>query len=92
MERYILAAVATGDFESAEASLEELAMLVDTAGGKAVFKVVQALDAVNNATYVGKGKAEELAGLMRELEADGIVCDDELTPVQMRNLSEITDS
>ena len=92
MERYILAAVATGDFESAEASLEELAMLVDTAGGKAVFKVVQALDAVNNATYVGKGKAEELAGLMQELEADGIVCDDELTPVQMRNLSEITDS
>ncbi len=90
-ERYILVAATAGDYESAEASLEELAMLVDTAGAKAVFKVVQSLHAVNNATYVGKGKAEELAGLMGELEADGIVCDDELTPVQIRNLSEITD-
>ncbi|MCR5789910.1 MAG: GTPase HflX [Lachnospiraceae bacterium] len=92
IEKYILVAVATGDYESAEASLSELAMLVDTAGGKAVCKVVQSLDSANNATYVGKGKAEELVGLMEEFEADGIVCDDELTPVQIRNLTEITDS
>ncbi len=89
IERYILVAVATEDYESAEASLSELAMLCDTAGGKAVCKVVQSLDAPNKATYVGKGKAEELAGLMEEFEADGIVCDDELTPVQIRNLAEM---
>ena len=91
IEKYILVTVATGDYESAEASLEELTMLVDTAGGKAVLKVVQSMEAINNATYVGKGKAEELSGLMRDFEADGIVCDDELTPTQIRNLAEITD-
>ncbi|MCR4656491.1 MAG: GTPase HflX [Lachnospiraceae bacterium] len=90
VERYILVAASTGDCESAEASLSELAMLVDTAGGKAVAKTVQSLDRINSATYVGKGKAEELTRLMEEFEADGIVCDDELTPVQIRNLSEIT--
>ncbi len=91
IERYILVAVATGDYESAEASLSELALLVDTAGGIAVCKVVQSLDSVNNATYVGKGKAEELVGLIEEFEADGIICDDELTPIQIRNLTKITD-
>ncbi len=91
VERYILVSATTGDYESAEASLEELAMLVDTAGGKAVLKVVQSMDSINTATYVGKGKAQELARLMRDLEADGIVCDDELTPTQIRNLTEITD-
>ena len=90
-ERYILVSAAVGSFERAEASLDELALLVDTAGAEAVFKVIQSVESVHPATYVGKGKVAEISGLIDMYEADGIVCDDELTPVQMRNLAEELD-
>ena len=89
-EKYILVAVATGDEEAAWDSLDELADLLDTAGGETICQVVQNLAHPDKATYVGKGKAEELREMIDIHEADGIICDDELTAPQMRNLSEIT--
>ena len=89
-EKYILVAVATGDEEAAWDSLDELAELLDTAGGITIFQVVQNLVRPDKATYIGKGKAEELRESIEIHEADGIICDDELTASQMRNLSEIT--
>ena len=89
-EKYILVAVATGDEEAAWDSLDELSELLDTAGGITVFQTVQNLVRPDKATYIGKGKAEELRELIEIHEADGIICDDELTASQMRNLSEIT--
>ena len=89
-ERYILVAVSCGDEEAAWDSLDELADLLDTAGGETVFQSVQNLAHPDRATYIGKGKAEELRDMMEIHEADGIICDDELTASQMRNLSEIT--
>lgn len=89
-EKYILAAVASGDEEAAWDSLDELADLLDTAGGVTVFQVVQNLAHPDRSTYIGKGKAEELREAIEIHEADGIICDDELTASQMRNLSELT--
>ena len=89
-EKYILVAVSTGDEEAAWNSLDELADLLDTAGGVTVFQTVQNLARPDKATYIGKGKAEELRESIEIHEADGIICDDELTASQMRNLSEIT--
>lgn len=91
-ERYILVAVASGDEEAAWDSLDELSELLDTAGGITVFQTVQNLARPDKATYIGKGKAEELRESIEIHEADGIICDDELTASQMRNLSEITGS
>lgn len=88
-ERYILAGVALHGEEEAFSSLEELSALLDTAGGETVFEVIQNLDHPNPATYIGKGKAEELAELVEQYEATGIICDDELSPTQMKNLSDI---
>lgn len=89
-EKYILVAVATGDEEAAWDSLDELSELLDTAGGITVFQTVQNLVRPDKATYIGKGKAKELRESIEIHEADGIICDDELTASQMRNLSEIT--
>ena len=86
-ERFIAVAVATGQdpFDPAR-SLEELAELVDTAGGEVVYSVIQNMSSPSSATYVGSGKVEELRLLLDANEADGIVCDDELAPAQMANL------
>ena len=91
-ERYILVAVATGNEEAAWRSLEELEALLDTAGAESVFMVVQNLDHPDRATYIGKGKAAELKEYIEMHEADGIVCDDELTASQLRNLSDIVEA
>lgn len=91
-EKYILVAVATGDEEAAWDSLDELEALLDTAGGEAVCHVVQNLAHPDRAAYVGKGKAEELREMVTINEADGIICDDELSASQMRNLSELTET
>ena len=86
-ERFIAVAVATGqDPFDPERSLEELADLVDTAGGEVVYSVIQNMSSPSSATYVGSGKVEELRLLLDANEADGIVCDDELAPAQMANL------
>ena len=64
--------------------LEELAELVDTAGGVVVGTLTQQIDRPNPATYLGKGKIDELAQKIREADASLIVFDDELSPAQGR--------
>jgi GTP-binding protein HflX len=75
--------------EDTEAGLDELALLVDTAGADEVARIVQRRDAPDAATYVGKGKADELRQLSEEVDADTVVFDDELSPGQQRNLEKI---
>ena len=91
-EKYILVAVASGDEESAWNSLDELSDLLDTAGGETVCHVVQRLQRPDRSTYIGRGKAAEIREMIEMYEADGIICDDELSPAQLRNLSDLTDS
>lgn len=76
---------------SAAESLDELARLVDTAGAAAVGREVQSRPSPDVATYIGRGKAEEIELLRRQLEFDFVIFDDELTPVQQRNLEKIID-
>jgi len=90
-ERIVLAAV-TLDKEQdtkAEASLEELALLVDTAGADPVGRVIQNRQVPDKTTYVGRGKAEELREVSDSLDADTVVFDNELTPAQQGNLEKI---
>ncbi len=87
-ERLILVAVDLPGGGDADGSLDELAALAQTAGGVEAGRLIQARDRMDTGTYIGKGKIEELKELIRETKADGILCDDELSPAQMRNLSE----
>ena len=87
-EKIILVAVNTGFEADAIDSLDELEELVETAGGEVVGRVIQNIDHINNALYIGTGKVEELKDLIWETEADGIVCDDELSPNQFKNLED----
>lgn len=77
------------DVEEAEESLAELALLADTAGADAVEAVLQRRDTPDPATYIGKGKAEELRELAIALDIDVVIFDDELSPAQQRNLEAI---
>ena len=72
-----------------ERSLDELALLVDTAGADVVGRVLQRRDSPDPATYVGKGKAEELHELSLAVDCDTVVFDDDLSPAQQRNLEKI---
>ena len=85
-ERMILVGVDTGNPDAAERSLDELQDLAKTAGAKTAGRLIQARDSAHPATYIGRGKLEELKDLLWETEADGIICDDELTGVQIANL------
>lgn len=85
-ERVILVGVSLGDLASTEDSLDELEQLADTAGAVTVGKLVQNLDRINPATYIGKGKLDELKLAIFELDATGVICDDELSPAQLKNL------
>lgn len=85
-ERMILVGVDTGSPEAAEQSLDELADLAETAGAQTAGRLIQARESIHPATYIGKGKLEELKDLLWETEADGIICDDELTGSQIGNL------
>jgi GTP-binding protein HflX len=75
--------------EETDRHLDELALLVDTAGADEAARVVQRRDRPDPATYVGRGKAEELRALSEVVDADTVVFDDELTPAQSRNLEKI---
>ena len=75
--------------EDVETHLDELAQLIDTAGADVVGRTVQRRRDPDPATYVGKGKAEEIAELSRAVDSDTVVFDDELTPAQQRNLEKI---
>ncbi|KAA0547852.1 GTPase HflX [Bacillus sp. BGMRC 2118] len=75
-----------------EYSLDELASLTKTAKGKVLATVTQKRNTRHPATYIGKGKVEELIALEEELEPDVIIFNDELSPSQIRNLSNLTDA
>ena len=87
-EKVILIGVSTREDEDVEASLCELAELADTAGAEVLGQVIQNREAIHPGTYIGKGKIEEVRALAEELGADGVICDDELTPAQLRGLEE----
>ncbi len=74
---------------SIDSSLEELARLVETAGAEVVATTYQKLDSLNPRTFIGTGKAEEVASLCRSYAADLVVFDDELSPSQQSNLESI---
>ena len=90
-EKIVLVGVAFGraNTDVVEEYLDELALLVDTAGADVEARVLQRRDAPDPATYIGKGKAEELHELSEQVDADTVVFDDELTPAQQRNLEKI---
>lgn len=87
-ERIVLVGVTTPPITEADtdASLDELAALVDTAGADAVSRIVQRRDSPDAATFVGKGKAEEIRVESETIDADTVVFDDELSPAQQANL------
>lgn len=87
-EKVILVGVDRGDVDI-DVSLSELAELIKTAGGEVAGRISQSLEYFNNKTYVGSGKILEIKDYIDKLEADAICCDDELSPVQMRNLNDI---
>ncbi|MDR7810951.1 GTPase HflX [Lacrimispora sp.] len=91
-ERVILVAVSTEDENDTKASLDELEELVKTAGAVTVDKIIQNRERIHPGTYLGKGKIEEIKDRIWELDATGIVCDDELSPAQLRNLEEALDT
>jgi GTP-binding protein HflX len=72
--------------DEVEASLDELTLLVDTAGADVAARIVQRREAPDPATYIGRGKAEELRALCESVDADTVVFDEELSPAQQRNL------
>ncbi|MGL4798113.1 MAG: GTPase HflX, partial [Cellulosilyticaceae bacterium] len=89
-ERFILFAAQKkrDNEEEALESLEELEELVKTAGALTINKFLQRVDSINPGYYIGTGKVEELRLAIEAYGATGVVCDDELSPVQMRNLTE----
>lgn len=91
-EKVILVGVSVGDHDDTEQSLDELRELVKTAGAEEVGRIIQNREQMHPVTYVGKGKLDEIKELIWETGATGIVCDDELSPVQMKNLNEALDT
>ena len=91
-EKVILVGVSTDDNDDTQKSLDELEELAMTAGAVTVGRVVQNLDQIHPGTYVGKGKLEEIKDLLWETEATGIICDDELSPIQLGNMEDALDT
>ncbi len=91
-ERFILVHVeAQKELLHVNDSLNELEELVNTSGGVVVDRIIQNLDKQNTKHYVGKGKVEEIRDLINLHDADGIVCNHELSSVQLRVLNEMLD-
>lgn len=88
VERVILVGVSTREDDDTLYSLQELKELADTAGAVTVGMVVQNREQIHPGTYIGRGKIEEVKQMAYELEATGIICDDELSPAQLRNLEQ----
>jgi len=72
--------------------LDELELLAETAGAKIAGRITQRVSKINPATFIGKGKAEELLNQAKELDVKLIVFDDELSPGQMKNYHKISDN
>lgn len=90
-EKVLLVAVDLEDGTDVASSLDELAELADTAGADTVGRLIQNREAIHAATYIGKGKIQELKELVWQTEADTVICDDELSPAQIGNLQEALD-
>ena len=90
-EKAILIGVITPEQNKnqAEEYLDELAFLAKTAGAIPIKKITQKLPVPNNKTFIGKGKLEEVKQLAKELEVELIIFDDDLSPVQLRNIEKI---
>lgn len=88
IEKVILFAVDLDKGEDISVNLDELEELVDTAGAVTVGRMIQNKDSIEKATYLGTGKVVELRELVEQTEATGVVCDDELSPIQMKNLEQ----
>ncbi len=91
-EKFILVAVSISGEKETQSSLDELDELVYTAGAMSVGRLVQNRERIHSVTYLGKGKLEELKEMFLYMEADGVLCDDELSPAQLRNLERILDT
>ncbi|MCI8465775.1 MAG: GTPase HflX [Lachnospiraceae bacterium] len=90
-ERVILVGIDAGDGQDAERSLEELSELARTAKARPVGTLIQKREAAHPATYLGTGKIEELTLLVEGTGATGVICDDELSPAQLKNLDRLLD-
>lgn len=88
MERVLLVGANLNDGEDYLTSLEELGALAEACGMEAVGRVCQTLEAVHKAFYIGTGKVDEVKALAEECDADVIIFDNSLSPMQMRNLQE----
>ena len=91
IERVILIGVQLEDDDTAK-SLDELAELARTAGAETVGRIIQPREYAHPSTYIGKGKLDEARIMIDQLDATGIICDDELSPVQLKNLEDILDT
>lgn len=91
VERAMLIALDTKEFskETVEEHIEELEELASTAGAETIFKIIQSKRGIDPAFYIGKGKAEELAQIIELNEINIVIFDDDLTPVQVRNLEKL---
>lgn len=91
-EKVILVGVSLSEGDDAEDSLLELAELVKTAGAEVAGTAIQNRDSIHPGTYVGTGKLQEIRQMIVEFGATGIVCDDELSPAQIRNMEDALDT
>ena len=91
-EKVILVGVSLQDEREAEESLEELQELADTAGAVTVGRLLQNRESIHPGTYIGSGKITELREMIEDTGATGIICDDELSPAQLRNLEQELES
>ncbi|MDD3338610.1 MAG: GTPase HflX [Lachnospiraceae bacterium] len=85
-ERVILIGIQTAQSDDTAESLDELEELAQTAGAVCVAKIIQNRESMHPGTYMGKGKIEEVRELLYDLDATGVICDDELSPAQFNNL------
>lgn len=90
-EKVILVGVSFREGDDTDDSMTELAELVETAGAEVVGMTVQGRANIHPGTYVGSGKLQEIRHMISDLQADGIVCDDELSPAQLRNMEKELD-
>lgn len=87
-EKVIMVAVCTRSEDETNESLDELKELIETAGAKPVGRMIQNRDRIDSGTYIGSGKILELKDYVETVGATGIVCDDELSPAQLKNLEQ----
>lgn len=87
-EQVILVGISQRENDDTEDSLEELAELAETAGAVVLGSVMQSREHIHPGTYLGAGKLQELRQIIAEWKADGIICDDELSPAQIRNMEQ----